>query len=209
MIAKLRGILDSSGDDWIIIDVQGVGYLAWCSARTLGRIPARGEPVTLLIETVVREDSITLYGFMTEGERDWFRLLQTVQGVGARVAMAVLSVLTPDELAQAIAVQDKTALTRANGVGKKLAERISNELKDKVGTLAAAATTAALATDGKGGAAPGPQGSGELADAVSALTNLGYRPADAYTAVAKAARDLGAEADLARLIKAGLKELAR
>lgn len=208
MIAKLRGILDSSGDDWIIIDVQGVGYLAWCSARTLGRIPARGEPVTLLIETVVREDSITLYGFMAEGERDWFRLLQTVQGVGARVAMAVLSVLTPDELAQAIAVQDKTALTRASGVGKKLAERMINELKDKVGSLAAAATTAALATDGKG-AAPLPDGSGELADAVSALTNLGYRPADAYTAVAKAARDLGAEADLARLIKAGLKELAR
>ena len=207
MIAKLKGILDSIGDEWIIIDVQGVGYLVFCSSRTLGRVPGRGEAVTLLIETVVREESITLYGFMTEAERDWFRLLQTVQGVGARVALAILSVLGPDELAQAIAAQDKTALTRASCVGRKLAERVVNELKDKVGSFVTASTSAALAADGKG-AAPA-AANGNMADAVSALTNLGYRPADAYTAVAKAARELGAEAELAQLIKAGLRELAR
>lgn len=203
MIAKLKGLVDSMGDDWMIVDVNGVGYLVFCSSRTLGRLPAPGAAVSLLIETHVREAHIHLYGFMSEAERDWFRLLQTVQGVGARVALAILSVLTPDELAQAIAVQDKTAVSRASGVGRKLAERVVNELKDKVSSFLKPA--GATVTPG---AAPAAE-QGATADAVSALTNLGYRPADAFTAVSKALRSLGPDADLAGLIKAGLKELGR
>lgn len=200
MIAKLKGIVDSAGEDWVVVDVGGVGYLVFCSSRTLGRLPGKGEAVSLTIDTHVREDHIHLYGFMAERERDWFRLLQTVQGVGARVALGILSVLDPDDLSQAIIMQDKAAIGRASGVGKKLAERVVNELKDKVGGLAIRV----------GGMSPVPvKPSGPSADAVSALTNLGYRPVEASSAVARAARDLGDGADLQALIKAGLKELAR
>ena len=136
MIGKLTGLVDSSGDDWALIDVSGVGYQVFSSRRTLGRLPVRGDPVSLLIETHVREDHIHLYGFIDQAERDWFRLLGTVQGVGAKMALAILSALSPEELIQAIAAQDKTLLTRASGVGPKLAGRVVAELKDKVGNLA-------------------------------------------------------------------------
>ncbi len=202
MIAKLKGLVDSQGDDWVIIDVNGVGYLVFCSGRTLGRMPQPGELVSLLIETHVREDHIHLYGFINQAERDWFGLLQTVQGVGARVALAILSVLGPDEIATAIAAGDKTAVSRANGVGKKLAERVVNELKDKVGTFLKPLGVPAPAQ------AQTKPGNSLVADAVSALTNLGYRPVDAFTAVSKASRSLGDGAELGALIKAGLKELA-
>lgn len=204
MIAKLKGIVDSIGEDSVILDVNGVGYLVFCSGRTLSRLPEVGEQAVLIINTHVREDHIHLYGFLSSSERDWFNLLQTVQGIGARVALGILSVLAPDELAQAIAAQDKTAVGRAHGVGKKLAERVVNELKDKVGTLAASMGEPAPA-QARVGAAAAPS---LAADAVSALTNLGYRPGDAFAAVSKAAKTLGEGADLSALIKAGLKELA-
>ena len=143
MIAKLAGIVDQVGEDGAVIDVGGVGYLAFCSTRTLGQLPPAGEPVRLLIETHVREDHIHLYGFVDAAERDWFRLLTTVQGVGARLALAILSALTPEELGLAIVAQDNAVLARAEGVGPKLAARIVNELKDKVGGLALAAPSAA------------------------------------------------------------------
>ncbi len=136
MIAKLTGLIDSTDGEGAVLDVGGVGYLVFCSARTLARLPARGMPASLLIETHVREDHIHLYGFADAGERDWFRLLTTVQGVGARLALAVLSVLGPDDLARAIAAADRASLARAPGVGPKLAGRIAAELKDKVGAVA-------------------------------------------------------------------------
>lgn len=207
MIAKLKGIVDSSGEDWVVIDVGGVGYLVYCSSRTLARLPRPGEAASLVIVTHVREDHIHLYGFLTTAERDWFTLLQTVAGVGAKVALGILSVLAPDELAQAIAAQDKTAVSRANGVGKKLAERVVNELKDKVAALGAPAA-AGLAPVAAGGSGDG-GGNRDVADAVSALTNLGYRPAEAFAAVSRAVRDMGTDANLQALIKAGLKELAQ
>ena len=199
MIAKLRGILDSIGEDWVVLDVGGVGYLAYCSARTLARLPEPGAPVSLEIETHVREDHIHLYGFSGPSERAWFRLLTTVQGVGARVAMAVQGVLGPDELAQAVALGDRASLTRAPGVGPKLAQRILAELKDKVDAIAVAPIPVRLA------AVNGDHAS----DAVSALVNLGYRRPEAVGAVSAAVRSLGAEAAVESLIKAGLKELAR
>ena len=206
MIAKLRGILDSTGEDWAILDVGGVGYLVYCSARTLARLPEPGSAVALEIETHVREDHIHLYGFSGPSERAWFRLLTTVQGVGARVAMAVQGVLGPDELAQAVAMGDRAGLTRAPGVGPKLAQRIVSELKDKAGNIALGAgpITPAAAVNG-GGKSSG----GAVEDAVSALVNLGYRRAEAYGAVAKAARDQGDNASLDGLIRAGLKELSQ
>jgi Holliday junction DNA helicase RuvA len=197
MIAMLAGVVDQRGADSLVVDVNGVGYLVFASARTLSRAPARGEPMKLLIETHVREDHIHLYGFADEGERGWFRLLTTVQGVGARLALALLSVLAPDALATAIMAQDKAALTRADGVGPKLATRIVSELKDKVGGIAlgpAAATPAAPVA---------------ATDAVSALVNLGYSRSDAFAAVAQATQRLGAEAKIDALIRAGLQELAR
>ena len=209
MIGKLTGVLDSTGDDWAILDVGGVGYLAFCSARTLGRLQDAGGPVSLLIETHVREDHIHLYGFADQAERDWFRLLSTVQGVGAKMALAILSSLPPEHLTQAIAAQDKTALTRANGVGPKIAGRIAAELRDKVGSIAlgpAAALGGGEAAAAAGGAAGGLAGAGE--DAVSALVNLGYRRVDAFGAVAKASHRLGETAPLEELIRAGLKDLS-
>ena len=199
MIGKLTGSIDSTGEDWAIIDVGGVGYLVFCSRRSLGLLPAAGGSASLLIETHVREDHIHLFGFAEPAERDWYRLLIGVQGVGAKMALAILSVLSPADLMQAIAAQDKASLSRASGVGPKLAGRIASELKDKAGGIALGPV--ALANG-----APAPGGISE--DAVSALVNLGYRRAEAFTAVAKAMGELGGEASVEALIKAGLKELA-
>ena len=199
MIGKLTGAVDSVGDDWAIVDVNGVGYVVFCSRRTLTGLPSPGETARLLIETHVREDHIHLYGFADAAERTWFGLLCTVQGVGARMALAILSVLPPEELAQAIAAQDKAALARANGVGAKLATRVTTELKEKAGKIAFAPAAGAA---GRGGPGEVPD------DAVSALVNLGYRQAEAFGAVAHAARSLGTGAPLEAVIKAGLKELS-
>jgi holliday junction DNA helicase RuvA len=201
MIAKLSGIFDSAAADSAVIDAGGVGYLAFCSGRTLGRLPPLGAPARLLIETHVREDHIHLYGFIDAAERDWFRLLTTVQGVGARLALAILSAVAPEALTLAILAQDKAALARADGVGPKLAARIVNELRDKVGGLAIAAQAAPAASL--------PTEGGAAADAVSALVNLGYRSAEAFGAVATAARRLGEGATIDALIRAGLQELAQ
>lgn len=200
MIAKLAGVLDSVGEDWAVVDVAGVGYLVYCSARTLRTLPASGAPVRLFVETHVRQDHIHLYGFVDESERDWFRLLQTVQGVGARVALAILAALGPSDLAVAIAAQDKAAVSQANGVGGKLAGRIVAELRDTVGDLALGTVAALDAARVHGG----PE-----ADAVSALVNLGYRRTEAVAAVAGAARQLGAGARLDALVRTGLQELGR
>ena len=203
MIGKLTGRIDSSGDDWALIDVGGVGYSLFASRRTLGLLPGVGEAASLLVETHVREDHIHLFGFIDQAERDWFRLLGTVQGVGAKMALAILSALPPDDLAQAIAAQDRAQLTRANGVGPKLAGRILAELKDKAAGPAFAPVAVPLAANGSG---PGPGSDG--ADAVSALVNLGYGRSEAFGAVAQASRRLGAGAPLEALVKEGLKELA-
>ncbi len=202
MIASLAGVVAQTGGDSVVVDVNGVGYLVFASARTLGRLPTRGEPARLLIETHVREDHIHLYGFADEDERGWFRLLTTVQGVGARIALALLSTLAPEALATAVMAQDKAALTRADGVGPKLAQRIVIELKDKVGGMALG--PAAAQANGKV-----PAAGGVAADAVSALVNLGYPRSDAFTAVAGAARSLGGEAKFDALFRASLKELVR
>ena len=202
MIAKLSGIVDQVGPDGAVIDVNGVGYLAFCSTRTLGQLPPPGEPARLLIETHVREDHIHLYGFIDAAERDWFRVLTTVQGVGARLGLAILSVLNPDALALAIFAQDKASLARADGVGAKLAARIVNELRDKVGGLAVSPAAAEAVPVNAGAAGP-------ASDAVSALTNLGYRRAEAFAAVSAAARRLGDGAAADALIRAGLQELAQ
>lgn len=206
MIGKLTGILDEIGEDYCVVDVHGVGYVAHCSARTLGALPSVGAPVTLFIETYVREDMIRLYGFETALEREWFRLLQNnVQGVGAKVALAVLSTLAPPDLANAIALRDIAMVSRAPGVGKKVAERIVTELKSKAPALAGSATgTIGLKQELGEGVAPAP-----VADAVSALTNLGYSRDIAASAVAAALKTAGEGADSARLIRLGLKELAR
>lgn len=205
MIAKLRGLLDSQGDDWAVIDVGGVGYLVFCSGRTLSRLPAAGEAVALAVETHVREDHIHLYGFLDAGERAWFRLLLTVQGVGSKVALSVLSVLSPDQLAASIAAQDKRELTRAGGVGPKLAQRIVLELKDKAAGVAVSAGFAPAAATAAQTFAPA---GGAIEDAVSALVNLGYRRIEAFAAVSGAARALGENARVAELIRSGLKDLA-
>lgn len=200
MIAKLSGVLDSVASDHAVVDVNGVGYLVACSARTLDRLPKAGEPVTLAIETQVREDAINLYGFGEESEREWFRLLVTVQGVGARHALAILGAVPTDDLARAIVAQDKATISRANGVGPKLAQRIASELKDKIGDIALGAAGLPPAVDAAVG--------GAVADAISALVNLGYRRAEAQGAVARAAHDMGGEPATGDLVRAGLKELA-
>ncbi len=205
MIGKLRGIIDSYGEDWVILDVSGVGYQVFCSARTLQALPQIGEMATFSIDTYVREDMIRLYGFASELEREWFRLLQTVQGVGARVALAVLGTLKPGDLATAIALQDKAALTRSPGVGKKVAERIVAELRDKAPAYSNVDPALIhLQTDLAERRAPRP-----VADAVSALVNLGYAQVQASTAVAAASRSAGEAATAEQLIRLGLKELAR
>ncbi|PHP66130.1 Holliday junction branch migration protein RuvA [Zhengella mangrovi] len=204
MIGKLKGTVDEVGEDHAVIDVHGVGYVAFCPARTLANLNA-GEAAVLFIETYVREDMIRLYGFGSGLEREWFRLLQSVQGVGAKVALAVLSTLTPPELANAIALKDIAMVSRAPGVGKKVAERIVVELKAKAPAFAgeAAASIGIKQEIGEGVA------SAPVADAVSALTNLGYSRDQAANAVAAALKSAGEDADSARLIRLGLKELAR
>jgi Holliday junction DNA helicase RuvA len=211
VIGKLRGLVDEVDDDHLILDVGGVGYLVHASARTLGRLPGRGEAVALMIETVVREDAILLYGFHETAERDWFRLLNTVQGVGARHALAILSVLPPDKLSQAVAAQDKQSVARASGVGPKLAGRITAELKDKAATIALGPAAGAGSAPTEAGSEPaGAPAAGEVSeDAVSALTNLGYKRTEAFTAVAAASRRLGRDAGLQSLITEGLKELSQ
>lgn len=205
MIGKLKGVVDEIADDHVILDVHGVGYVAFCSARTLGNLPSQGEAAILLIETYVREDVLRLYGFGTVLEREWFRLLQNVQGVGAKVALAVLGTLTPSELANAIALRDIAMVSRAPGVGKKVAERIVTELKNKAPAFAGEATAnIGLKQEIGEGVA-----STAVSDAVSALSNLGYSRDQAANAVASALREAGEDAASAKLIRLGLKELAR
>jgi Holliday junction DNA helicase RuvA len=198
MIARLRGLLVSFASDQAVIDVQGVGYLVFASTRTLSQLGAIGDEVVLHTEMQVSEDDIRLIGFASAEERDWFRLLTSVQGVGARVALAILSALNGDELHRAIASGDKAMVARAQGVGPKLAQRIVNELKDKAGGVVLG-----------GGSAPVLAAAGFGADAVSALQNLGFRPAEASAAVAKAEAELGAEATLDALVRLALKKAAR
>jgi holliday junction DNA helicase RuvA len=205
MIGKLKGILDSYGEDFVVVDVNGVGYVVHCSARTLQALPAPGEPVTLAIETHVREDQIRLFGFLADVEREWFRLLQTVQGVGTKVALAILGTLKPADLASAIALRDKAMITRTPGVGPKVAERIVTELKDKAPAYTAldpAVVRLSGAVDERRAPAP-------VTDAVSALVNLGYGQPQAAAAVAAAARAAGEGADARALIRLGLKELGK
>lgn len=206
MIGKLKGLIDEIGDDYCIIDVNGVGYIVNCSSRTLAALDGAGTATTLFIETYVREDMIRLFGFGTALEREWFRLLMgNVQGVGAKVALAVLSTLSPSELANAIALRDIAMVSRAPGVGKKVAERIVTELKSKAPAFAGDATgTIGLKQELGEGAAPAP-----VADAVSALANLGYSRDMAANAVAAALKSAGEQSDTGTLIRLGLKELAK
>lgn len=197
MIARLTGILAESSSDHAVIDVAGVGYLVQASTRTLSAIGSIGGQVMLFTEMQVREDAITLFGFGSAGERDWFRLLTSVQGVGGRVALAILSVLDPEELSRAVASGDKAMIARANGVGPKLAQRIAMELRDKVGAVELGPAGASAP---KGGAS---------ADALSALTNLGFRPAEANAAVAAAVAELGDAASLDGLVRLALRKAAR
>jgi holliday junction DNA helicase RuvA len=205
VIGKLTGTLDSYGEDSVIVDVGGVGYLVHCSARTLQALPPQGSPVTLAIETHVREDQIRLFGFLSDLEREWFRLLQTVQGIGTKVALAVLSTLKPSELATAIAMRDRAAITRTPGVGPKVAERIVTELKDKAPAYTAVdPAVVRLYGDIEDRHAPQP-----VADAISALMNLGYGQPQATAAIAAATRQAGADTAVATLIRLGLKEIAK
>ncbi|HRF09329.1 MAG TPA: Holliday junction branch migration protein RuvA [Xanthobacteraceae bacterium] len=206
MIGKLRGVVDTYGDDFVVIDVHGVGYIVHCSARTLQSLPPAGEAATISIETHVREQEIKLFGFTNDLEREWFRILQSVQGVGARVALAVLSTLKPAELANAIALGDKTAVARTPGVGPKLAARIVAELKDKAPAFATV-DPSVVQLQGELSEKRAPQ---PVADAVSALVHLGYGEIQASAAVAAAVRASGDEdAPVETLIRLGLKELAR
>ena len=205
MIGKLRGVIDSYGEDSVILDVNGVGYLVHCSGRTLQALPAAGEPVTLAIETHVREDQIRLFGFLSDGEREWFRLLQTVQGVGTKVALSILGTLKPADLASAIALRDKATVARAPGVGPKVAERIVTELKDKAPAYADL-DPAVIRLSGAVDERRAPQ---PVSDAVSALVNLGYGQPQAAAAIAAAARAAGEGADARSLIRLGLKEIAK
>ncbi len=204
MIGKLRGLVDGLDDEGLVLDVNGVGYLVAASAYTLRALPPIGEPTEILIETHVREDAIKLYGFLTASERDWFRLLQSVQGVGAKVALGILGALKPDALSLAIAKQDKAMMARAPGVGPKLAARLVLELKDKAPAVASAEFP---------GSAVDAEGATKLPraaeDAILALVGLGYAHAQAATAIARCAARLGEEAQTAALIRAGLKELAQ
>lgn len=196
MIARLSGILAEMGADTAVIDVGGVGYQVLCSARTLDSLGPIGGEVLVLTELQVREDAWTLFGFGSAAERDSFRALTSIQGVGGRLALAILSALSPDELARAVAQEDKAMIGRANGVGPKLAARIANELQGKLGAA------------GLGGVAPAPR-AGAAADALSALANLGFKPAEASVAVNAAQDELGAEADLDALVRLALRKAAK
>lgn len=208
MIGKLRGKVDAIGESHLIVDVNGVGYEVQASARTLRNLRI-GDEVSLTIDTHVREDAIRLFGFASEVERSWFRTLQNVQGVGAKVALGVLGVLSPPDLANAIALGNWAAVEQAPGVGRKLAQRIVTELKDKAPSLSVAGLPGAPSPAAGGGVPAAPPEGNATAEAISALLNLGYNPAQASQAVAVAARELGAESDTAKLIRRGLKELAR
>ncbi|MEL7543114.1 MAG: Holliday junction branch migration protein RuvA [Pseudomonadota bacterium] len=224
MIGKLRGVVDFTAEDFVILDVGGVGYEVHCSTRVLGSLPAVGETVTLAIETHVRETEIRLFGFSSEVERRWFRLLQSVQGVGAKSALALLSVLTPADLTNAIALQDKAMVARAPGVGPKVAQRIVTELQNKAPALTAGSGDPSVAGGGGAGTSVGDgAGSGDAggsgvidvpsgahaADAISALVNLGYQPAHAASAISAAMKNAASDATTEDLIRLGLKELAR
>jgi Holliday junction DNA helicase RuvA len=205
MIGKLKGTIEEIGEDYALIDVHGVCYVAFCSMRTLSRLGSAGEAAVLFIETYVREDQLKLFGFESALEREWFRLLQSVQGVGAKVALAVLSTLTSSELANAIALQDKATVSRAPGIGPKVAQRIVAELKNKAPALGGDAGEAmGLKQELGEGVASAP-----VADAVSALSNLGYSRDQAANAVAAALKAAGENPDSAKLIRLGLKELAK
>ena len=205
MIGKLKGTIEEIGDDYVLVDVHGVCYVANCSSRALSRLGSPGEAVVLFIETYVREDQLKLFGFLSALEREWFNLLQSVQGVGSKVALAVLSTLTPSELANAIALQDKASVARAPGVGPRVATRIVTELKNKAPAFGGeAAQNIGLKQELGEGVAPAP-----VADAVSALTNLGYSRDQAANAVAAVLKNAGEGADSAKLIRLGLKELSR
>jgi Holliday junction DNA helicase RuvA len=211
MIGKLTGLVDAIGESHCVIDVNGVGYEVQASARALRNMEI-GQRVTLVIDTHLREDAIRLFGFTSEVERSWFRSLQSVQGVGAKVALAVLGTLSSQDLSNAIALGDWASVEQAPGVGKKLAQRIVAELKDKAPALAVAGLHVPAVVNGVAKAGREAAASAEAhasAEAISALTNLGYNPAQAAQAIAIAARDLGAEADTAKLIRRGLRELAR
>ncbi|AKH42666.1 Holliday junction DNA helicase RuvA [Altererythrobacter atlanticus] len=199
MIAKLKGVLDDTGVDWAVIDVQGVGYLVHCSSKTLSALGNVGEGCTVFTDLQVSENDMRLLGFAEAGERDWFRLLTTVQGVGSKVALAILSALSIGEVRDACAAQDAATIARAQGVGPKLAGRIVNELKDRAGALPGGGAT---------GAAPARLVGGANADAVSALENLGFKPAIAAQAVAKAQGELGEGASESELIRVALKRAA-
>ncbi len=205
MIGKLKGLVDSFGDDWVLIDCGGVCYEVHCSTRTLQSLPRVGESAVVFIETILREDLIRLFGFASEAEKSWFLLLTTVQGVGARVALAILSVLSPSELSSAIALQDKAMVGRANGVGPKLAVRIVTELKGKVPAIGGidAGTLGLQTALGEGVA------KSNVADAVSALTNLGYSSAQASAALARVVAKEGEDAATEKLIRLGLRELSQ
>ncbi len=220
MIAKLRGMVDTIGEDYFIIDVNGVGYLVYASAKTLARLHV-GESASILTETVVREDSITLFGFASALEKEWFITLTKVQGVGAKVCLSILSALTPLQLAQAISAQDKASFTRANGVGPKLAARIVTELKDKIVTIPVAATTSTadiekelnMDADQEVNAYEDSlvameSNSADSEDAISALVNLGYQRMEAYRAVNKVQSE-NPNADVSELIRLSLKEFAK
>lgn len=207
MIGKLKGLVDEVGGDWVIVDVNGVGYLVTCSRRTLDALPEIGEAVTLAIETKVSEDAIRLIGFASELEREWFRLLVGVQGVGTRVALGVLGTLTPADLARAIAIEDRKAVAAAPGVGPKVAGRIVTELKDKA--PATSDLNAVLDVNVALGVANTADGSASMRDAVSALVNLGYPQVQAASAISGAAKKLEQGASAEQLIRQGLKELAR
>ena len=202
MIAKLKGILDTVTADWLIVDVGGVGYQVYASGKTLSALPGEGEAVALLIETHVREDHIHLYGFLAQAEIDMFRLLLSVQGVGTRVALAVLSVMDPLSLQTALASGDRAAVSEAQGIGPKLAARIVNELKDKVGGMSADDLPAHLEGYAGGRA-------DDFRDAVSALIRLGYKPSQAHMALLAASRKMDEGSDVQALVKEGLKELSR
>ncbi|CAK0749326.1 Holliday junction ATP-dependent DNA helicase RuvA [Azospirillaceae bacterium] len=215
MIARLTGRLGGAGADWVIIDVGGVGYQAFCSGRTISRLTAAAESdgiVSVQVETQIRDDRIVLHGFADAAEREWYRLLLTVQGVGPRVALAILTVLSPDQILQALAAQDRVALSRADGVGPKLAGRIVSELKDRAGAMALGPAASGGASGNLAGGGAGSTvgaASGALADATSALINLGYGRSEALSAASAARRALGESADVSALIRQALKELAR
>jgi Holliday junction DNA helicase RuvA len=201
MIAKLKGLLDETGADWAVIDVAGVGYLVHCSAKTLSALGEQGEACTVYTDLQVSENDMRLLGFADAGERDWFRMLTQIQGVGSKMALAILSTLSPGELRDACAAGDMTSVERAKGVGKKIAERVVNELRDKAGALPGGGVA------GMAGAAVSPAG-GASADAVSALENLGFKPAVAARAVAAAQAELGEDASEGDLIRVALKRAA-